>query len=271
MTCLSCHQMHQAADDPRPAREWANDMLKPGMEGNRACLQCHHQFEDRQRLARHTHHKPESTGSTCYNCHMPHTSYGLLSAIRSHTVDSPTVQASLSTGRPNACNQCHLDRTLSWAADNLQTWYATPRPELSQDERTIAASVLWSLKGDAGQRALMAWSFGWRSAREASGDTWMPVYLAGLLDDSYPAVRLIAARSLRTYPAYQGFQYDPTGRPEERSSRIGQALDIWAQEYGATRGAPRSEEVLIGPEDIRRGEIARLVGQRDDRPMVLTE
>ena len=36
-------------------------------------------------------------------------------SIRSHQVSSPSVAESLPpVGRPNACNLCHLDRTLAW-------------------------------------------------------------------------------------------------------------------------------------------------------------
>ena len=91
---------------------------------------------------------------------MPHTTYGLLKAMRSHTIDSPTVQASLATGRPNACNACHLDKTLAWSAKYLNQWHGIEEPQLDKDQQTIAASALWALKGDAGQRALMAWSMG---------------------------------------------------------------------------------------------------------------
>lgn len=151
MSCLSCHGMHKPADGPRPLKEWADDQLKLGMDGDQACLQCHDSFA--ADLAAHTHHKADSSGSRCYNCHMPYTTYGLLKAIRSHEVDSPTVSASLATGRPNACNQCHLDKTLAWAADHLERWYQTPIPALTDDEASIAASVLWAVRGDAGQRA----------------------------------------------------------------------------------------------------------------------
>ena len=85
---------------------------------------------------------------------MSYTTYGLLKAIRSHQVGSPSVQASLETGRPNACNQCHLDQTLAWTAEYLQNWYDVPAPELEADERTVSAALLWTLQGDPGQRAL---------------------------------------------------------------------------------------------------------------------
>jgi len=57
---------------------------------------------------------------------MPHTSYGLLKGIRSHQINSPTVKASLATGRPNACNLCHLDKTLAWSGQKLNEWYWQP-------------------------------------------------------------------------------------------------------------------------------------------------
>ena len=42
----------------------------------------------------------------------------------------PSVQATLETGRPNACNLCHLDKTLAWTAEYLERWYRIPRPAL---------------------------------------------------------------------------------------------------------------------------------------------
>lgn len=162
LSCLSCHTMHQQPDDPRTIKQWADDQLLLDMDGNHACLQCHGSYTEN--IRQHTHHAADSTGSLCYNCHMPYTTYGLHKAIRSHQIDSPTVTASLKTGRPHACNQCHLDKTLLWSAQHLQKWYGQTIPDMSQDEKTVAASLLWLLRGDAGQRALMAWNLGWDSA-----------------------------------------------------------------------------------------------------------
>ena len=116
MSCLSCHSLHHYQDP--------DDQLGARMEGNQACLQCHSSFA--AKLESHTHHRAESTGSLCYNCHMPFTTYGLLKAIRSHTITSPTVRSSLATGRPNACNLCHLDKSLGWTAQKLNGWYGQP-------------------------------------------------------------------------------------------------------------------------------------------------
>ena len=99
----------------------------------------------------HTHHLADSSGSNCYNCHMPHTAYGLLKAIRNHTISSPDLKRELTVDRPNACNQCHLDKTLKWTAEHLRDWYSIDAPELDAEQSEVAASILWLLKGKRGQ------------------------------------------------------------------------------------------------------------------------
>ena len=90
-----------------------------GMGTNEACTQCHPSIA--ANVTRHTNHGERSSGSACYNCHMPYTTYGLLKTIRSHTIGSPSVAETLNAGRPNACNLCHVDKTLRWTSDALAT------------------------------------------------------------------------------------------------------------------------------------------------------
>jgi hypothetical protein len=268
MTCLSCHRMHQGADDPRPIRTWADEQLEQRMETNDACLQCHPAVGDT--LVQHTRHQPGSSGSLCYNCHMPHTTYGLMGAIRSHQVDSPSAKASVATGRPNGCNQCHLDKTLSWTSEYLKEWYDMPRPVLSDDQRSIAASVLWTLGGDAGQRVLMAWSLGWKAAHEAAGEEWIAPYLARLLSDPYAAVRLVAYRSLLTLPHYEAFEYDYIAPTEILEGKSRQVLAIWERSAHDRADAP--EQVLISPAGGLRDEpFERIFAERDNREVWLQE
>ena len=165
---------------------------------------------------------------------MPYTTFGLLKAIRSHLIDSPSIAATEATGRPNACNLCHLDRTLAWSADALQRWFGTPLPALDADERTTAAGVLWLLRGDAGQRALAAWSSAWPAAREASGSAWMAPMLIPLLDDPYAAVRFNAWRSLRSLPGYEGLAYDYVA-PAERRRQVAERAAAIAADSPARR------------------------------------
>ena len=62
---------------------------------------------------------------------------------------------------------------------------------------------MWLLKGDAGQRAIIAQSMGWAPAQQASGGGWLAPYLALSAKDSYDAVRYIASRSLSTLPPFR--------------------------------------------------------------------
>ena len=260
LTCLSCHSVHHS--DP-------NNQIKTGMNGNQACLQCHESY--RTKLQEHTHHLAESPGSECYNCHMPYTTYGLMKAIRSHWIDSPTVKSSVETGRPNACNLCHLNQSLAWTAKNLGLWYGQPGIELGEDGKNISAAVLWALKGNAGQRALIAWSMGWESARKASEQKWLAPYLAQLLDDPYSTVRYIAQRSLKRLPDYQSFTYDFVGSAEERTRSRQRALEIW-QERDAKSFDRVEPGVLIGTNgSLDLATIARLLQQRDHSSMDLQE
>ena len=269
LSCFSCHTMHMTPEDPRPVAEWAaTHQVAAGMDGNDACLACHDLPEDR--VTAHTRHAPDSAGSSCYNCHMPYTSYGLLKAIRSHTISSPSVAESVETGRPNACNLCHVDRTLAWTGAALREWYDLPAPPLGDEERTVAAALLWAMRGDAGQRALAAFALGWAPAQAASGTSWMAPYLAELLNDPYEAVRYIAYRSLRTVPGYSGFEYDYVA---DRQARVAAALPVlrsW-QESALPR-AQRDPALLVDADGQLM--IERMMGilrQRDNRPLFLRE
>jgi hypothetical protein len=271
MSCLTCHTMHLPNDDPRPVKQWANDQLKLTAEDSRICLSCHQQFAGHAPLTAHTHHAAGSSGSDCYNCHMPHTTYGLLKAIRSHQVDNPSVAVTLTTGRPNACNLCHLDRPLGWTAAHLADWYGQRQPELTADQRDVAAGALWALQGDAGQRALTAWSMGWEPAQQTSGTWWMAPYLGQLLDDPYAAVRYVAYRSIRRLPGYTTFRYDFVGPAEHQTDARRRAFALWRGLDGGNKRAAR-RELLIGRGHILQQEsFDRLLSQRDNREVYLAE
>jgi predicted CXXCH cytochrome family protein len=260
LSCLSCHSMHDS--DPQ-------NQLKPQMMGNEACLQCHTSYRDA--VEEHTHHPAGSEGSTCYNCHMPRTVYGLMKSIRSHYIDSPNAAVAGAGARPNACNLCHLDKTLGWTASHLSEWYGSPTPVLSADDESTASSLLQLLRGDAGQRALVASHMGWAPAREASGSTWFAPFLAQLLNDEYSAVRYIAGRSLRELPGFEDVDYDYLGSRAARDEARRRVLDSWR----ATQVGPRrvvGRELLIDSSGgLMVDAIAPLIGERDPRPLYLAE
>ena len=269
LSCFSCHTLHKTADDPRTVTAWAGThQVSTGMDGDEACLQCHEPL--RADPAAHTRHAPESAGSRCYNCHMPYTSYGLLKAIRSHTVGSPSAAETAEVGRPNACNLCHLDKTLAWTADRLDAWYGIPAPPLREGDRAVAAGLRWMLAGDAGLRALTAWSMGWEPAQEASGTTWMVAHLGEALGDPYDAVRFIAARSLRSLPGYANLEFDFTG---PRQTRVDTAVRVLREWRASPAARLRREPELLVDErgELRVDAMRRLFDARDRRPLFLRE
>ncbi|HEX7602967.1 MAG TPA: cytochrome c3 family protein, partial [Polyangiaceae bacterium] len=189
LSCLSCHSMH--ASEPE-------DQLRQDRTGNEVCLACH---EGLRKVTAHTHHAEGGVGSQCVACHMPKTTYALLKAIRSHRIESPSVPAAVATGRPTACNLCHLDRTLRWTDDALVAWFGRPRTALDGDAERVPASVIAVLRGNAAVRALVAANLGDPESLAASGSDWERPILDRLAQDPYAAVRLIASRSAQALPA----------------------------------------------------------------------
>ncbi len=262
ITCLSCHTMHLG--DP-------NDQLLPGSTTDAACQECHKEAKFNSELTVHTHHPSGSPGSSCVNCHMPHTTYALFSAIRTHKIESPNVRDSARHGVPNACNLCHLDKTLEWTAEHLDEWGPQIKPKLTDEQKQIAASLLWMLKGHAAQRVIAAWHVGWQPAREASGEDWLAPMVARLLADPYGVVRYVAANSLRTLPGFEALKYDFMAPPAEQATTVGEAVKQWNQQ----RLAPPSRTgvaVLIqadGTADEK--AIQRLLSTRDNQHVTIKE
>jgi len=189
MSCLSCHEMHGA--EP-------NHMLKPGMRTNEACYQCHEPY--RARLLEHTRHSADSPGSLCFSCHMPRQVYSLLATHRSHRIESPTLEGSLGTGKPHACNLCHLDKSLGWTREQLAKWPGSKQVlvRLSNNQETVAASVLDLMQSDARTRVVVAGAFADPAAHRASGTDWYGSFLTrALTGERYPAVRYLVHQGLK--------------------------------------------------------------------------
>jgi hypothetical protein len=276
LTCVSCHKMHKSDDDARSFLTWADDMLGPQMRTNEACLQCHEDFA--QKVEAHSRHAPGSSGNQCLNCHMPYTTWGLLKAIRQHEIDVPSANSTVAYGRPNACNACHIDKSLDWSAQWLAKWFNQPVPDMSDDDRTTAASLRWLLQGDAGQRALAAWYLGWAEAQNASGTDWIAPQLATLLEDPYDAVRYVAGKSLRTLPGYEDVEYDYMGPAAALASAKQATWTEFREQTNANRsmGAPmdpaRARSLLLYPDgSLDRLTISKLLRQRDDKRVQIAE
>ena len=269
LSCVSCHKLHKTSKDPRSLKEWADDQLHEGMRGDSACTQCH--SPEKFAAIGHTHHAASSTGSRCMNCHMPHTSYGLLKAARSHTISSPGVTETLTAQRPNACNLCHLDKTLSWTAGHLEDWYDIKAPALPAPWIDTSAAVIAALRGDASVRALLAWHLGWEPAVKASGGpSWIPPLLTVLMDDPYDAIRYIAGRSLGQIDGYQDVRFDFIAPPPIRAEGIRLTLERWRTL--APPGKGNHTGTLIQPDgEVDHALVEALLAGRDNRPVSIHE
>ena len=272
-SCLSCHELHPAKTDAATLKEWASSgQLKPGMETNQACLQCHTKFATTEALTAHTHHGAASSGSSCYNCHMPKTIYGLLKATRSHQIASPSAHETSDMGRLNACNLCHLDQPLAWTANKLQDWYGQkPPPVLEQDDRDLATGAKWILQGDARQRSLIALSMGWEPVQRAAGSEWFYPYLIFELNDPYSAVRFGAWKSLRTLPGFTDFKFDYVGDDRYQKETVAAAYRKWWQENRLTNGSYRPQTVLEPSGLFHQETFDRLLDHRDNKKITVVE
>jgi len=108
--CGDCHNVH-------------SNKLK--MTGNKLCLQCH--VPDTYDSPKHHFHKENTEASLCINCHMTGRFYMGNDFRRDHSFRIPRPDQSVSHGTPNACNECHKDKSEEWAAQQVVNWYGKER------------------------------------------------------------------------------------------------------------------------------------------------
>lgn len=132
--CVDCHDAHS---------------LKKKAEGNALCVQCHSERADRRfpklipkvyDTPAHHFHKADSPAAQCINCHMPAKNFMVVDVRRDHSFRVPRPDLTIKIGTPNACNQCHKDKTPQWAADAVAKWYGPNRRQESHYGEVIAAA-----------------------------------------------------------------------------------------------------------------------------------
>ena len=106
VTCSDCHDPHS---------------LTLRADGNGVCLQCHD--GKKYNASSHHFHKKDSVGSKCAECHMPQTNYMIVDGRHDHSIRIPRPDLSLTTGSPNACNNCHASESFTWADKKMKRWY----------------------------------------------------------------------------------------------------------------------------------------------------
>jgi predicted CXXCH cytochrome family protein len=116
-TCTTCHT------DPHEPDIDRNPQLRPANEA--LCTTCHQAIA--ANVTRHTRHAPASAGSSCIACHMPRTVVSLRSRMPDHTISVPAPENTVRHGIPNACSECHQEKTAAWAVETLAQWFPNGR------------------------------------------------------------------------------------------------------------------------------------------------
>lgn len=110
VTCSDCHEPHAA---------------KLRAPGDGVCLQCH--AADKYEVASHARHEGVTPTIACASCHMPVSTYMVFDKRHDHSLQIPRPDRSVKLGTPNACNNCHADKSPQWAADNIEQWHGPAR------------------------------------------------------------------------------------------------------------------------------------------------
>lgn len=184
LSCIDCHSMH--GGDP------AGQIMAEN-RGNTPCLRCHEDLQADDQLVAHTKHPAEGEGSLCYNCHMPEIVYGVMDVHRSHRIEVPDAARDARSGRPNACLNCHLDRTTQWVEASLGKPTA---PVARLDEMDPAMAEIGTLiAGDPVQKAISGYRAGQLPGTGVER-LWVVPFLLEAMADNYPSSRRFAQQSL---------------------------------------------------------------------------
>lgn len=110
VTCSDCHDPH------------SGKLKAPRAE---VCSQCHQ--AERFSAPAHTGHTSGPGAPNCVSCHMPARTYMVVDERHDHSFRIPRPDLSATLGTPNACNDCHKDKTPGWAAQAIEKWHGPLR------------------------------------------------------------------------------------------------------------------------------------------------
>ncbi len=133
VTCSDCHDPHSG---------------KLKIAGDGVCLQCH--SSDKYATTTHNHHDATKAAVACVSCHMPAHTYMVIDERHDHSLRIPRPDLSVKLGTPNACNDCHRDKSPDWAATAIESWYGPKREGFQNYAEAFHAA--WSDQPDAATR-----------------------------------------------------------------------------------------------------------------------
>jgi Flp pilus assembly protein TadD len=137
VTCSDCHEPHSGK-------------LRAPADGT--CLQCH--ASAKYEVAAHRRHEAVNPPLSCASCHMPERTYMVIDRRHDHSFRVPRPDVSAKLGTPNACNDCHTDKSAEWAASAVERWHGPNRKGLQNYAEAFHAA--WTGRGDAMLRKIAA-------------------------------------------------------------------------------------------------------------------
>ena len=218
VTCSDCHDPHSA---------------KLKAPGDGVCSQCH--APDKYAAASHHHHAAVTPPIACASCHMPTHNYVVVDWRHDHSLRIPRPDLSVKLGTPNACNNCHADKSAEWAAAAVEGWFGPNREGFQNYAEAFHA--VWTDQPDAAK--LLAAVVADRNApafARASALTDLAPSLSPAngnlartgLQDPDPIVRIGALDMLANLPAAQIWQLvSPLLSDSSAGARI-KAVDVLA-------------------------------------------
>ncbi|QQS32696.1 MAG: hypothetical protein IPM50_13710 [Acidobacteriota bacterium] len=243
INCLSCHTMHGGD---------VKGQITDEMRTNLACTQCHTEYKAPEAVAKHTKHEADSAGSSCYACHMPKVVYGVQTFHPTHQISVPRPEMTAEKGVPNACSQCHVDKSLNWAINSSkEMWpeYFKDAKPSSNGEFDRPETIRGLFAGDALTRAMMADAL----LRHGNSDIAAPFLLESFSTDNYPIVRYFAANGLSawfpavTRPDYLLFADDRKPVVEEWRRRFSaERVRETEQAAAALRAVRKNVDLEVG-------------------------
>ena len=190
VTCSDCHDPH-------------NTTLRA--QGDALCAQCH--TPEKYETAGHNHH---AGAIGCPSCHMPVRTYMVVDRRHDHSFRVPRPDLSTKFGTPNACNECHRDKSAQWAAGTVDSWFGPRRHAFQHythafhaawndqpDAETLLAEVIASRDTPAYARASALSELG-----QHGGQVDLQLARAGLADPD-PMVRIGALDMIGSLPPQQ--------------------------------------------------------------------
>src|SRR5262249_42581890 len=172
------------------------------------CLQCH--AAEKYATAAHHRHESASPPLACASCHMPERTYMVVDRRHDHSFRIPRPDLSARLGTPNACNDCHADKSAQWAASATETWHGANRKGWQKYAEAFHSA--WTGQADAAALlGVVAADPNAPAYARASALTELTPYVSpaninlarSALADPDPMVRIGALEMLANVPAAQ--------------------------------------------------------------------